>query len=113
MISLRPSLITADRSVSSLSNPAREASPCSKYLRPVRDVDTTCTVRLNVHELLATKVRAHRAPNLLRGCVRRSHVDHTDARNDFVGCFGRSDRRAHCSGPRSSEAMLIVLLQRP
>ena len=26
--------------------------------------------------------------------IRRSHVDHTDAHNDFVGCFGRSDRSA-------------------
>ena len=73
MISLRPSLITAHHSVSSLSDPAREASPCSRYLRPARDVDTTCTVRRNVHESMATKVRAHRAPNLLRGCVGRSH----------------------------------------
>src|SRR5271166_3711496 len=93
MISLRPYLITAHHSVSSLSDPAREASPCSRYLRAARDVDTTCTVRRNVHESLATKVRAHRAPNLLRGCVGRSHVDHTEARNDFVGCFGRSDRK--------------------
>ncbi len=94
MISLRPSLITAHRSVSSLSDPAREASPCSRYLRPARNVDTTCTVRRNVHELLATKVKAHRTPNLLRGCVGRSHVDHTEARNDLVGCFGRSSRSA-------------------
>src|SRR5262249_12011008 len=94
VISLRPSLITAHHSVSSLSDPAREASPCSRYLRPARDMDTTCTVRRNVHESLATKVRAHRAKNLLGGCVGRSHVDHTDARNDFVGCFGRSDRSA-------------------
>ena len=72
MISLRPSLITAHHSVSSLNDPAREASPCSRYLRPARDVDTTCTVRRNVHESMATKVRAHRAPNLLRGCVGRS-----------------------------------------
>ena len=102
MISLRPSLITAQHSVSSWSDPAREASPWSRYLRPARDVDTTCTVRRNVHESLATKVRAHRAPNLLRGCVGRSHVvDHTEARNDFVGCFGRSDR----SVLRQSESM--------
>jgi hypothetical protein len=94
MISLRPLLITEHHSVSSLNNAAREASHCSKYLRPARDVDTTCTVGRNVHESMATTVRAHRAPNLLRGCVGRSHVDHTEARNDFVGCFGRSDRRA-------------------
>jgi len=92
MISLRPSLITEHHSVSSLSDPAREASPCSRYLRAARDVDTTCTVRRNVHGSMEPKVRAHRAPNLLRGCVGRSHVDHTEARNDFVGCFGRSDR---------------------
>src|SRR5271166_4751700 len=72
MISLRPKLITAHHSVSSLSDPAREASPCSRYLRPARDVDTTFTAGRNVHESMATKVRAHRAPNLLRGCVGRS-----------------------------------------
>src|SRR5208282_246622 len=72
MISLRPSLITEHHSVSSLNDPAREASPCSRYLRPARDLDTTCTVGRNVHESMAPKVRAHRAPNLLRGCVGRS-----------------------------------------
>ena len=81
-ISLRPPLITEHRSVSSQSDPAREASPCSRYLRPARDVDTTCTVGANAHESRATKVRAHRAPNLLRGCVGRSHVDHTEARKE-------------------------------
>ena len=45
MISVRPSLITAHHSVSSRSDPARETSPRSGYLRPARDVDTTCTVR--------------------------------------------------------------------
>ena len=80
MISLRSRLITAHHSVSSLSDPAREASPCSRYLRTARDVDTTCTVRRNVHEPMVTRVRAHRAPNLLRGCVGRSHADHTEAR---------------------------------
>jgi len=79
MISLRPSLITEHHSVSSQSDPAREASPCSRYLRPARDVDTTCTVEADVYESVATKVRAHRAPNLLRECL------------------GRSDRRARCS----------------
>ena len=91
MISLRPSLITEHHSVSSLNDPAREASPCSRYLRPARDVDTTCTVGRDVHESMATKVRAHRAPNLLRGYVGRSDrsagrpfdasVDPTVARN--------------------------------
>jgi hypothetical protein len=102
---------TEHYSVSSLNDPAREASPCSRYLRPARDVAATCTVQRNVHESLAPKVRAHRAPNLLRGCVGRSHADHTEARNDFVGCFGRSDRRAlqegpACSAPRSKTAQL-------
>jgi hypothetical protein len=72
MNSLRPSLITEHHSVSSLNDPAREALPCSRYLRPACDVDTTCTVGGNVHESMATKVRAHRAPNLLSGCVGRS-----------------------------------------
>jgi hypothetical protein len=72
MISLRPSLITEHHSVPSLNDPAREALPCSRYLRPACDVDTTCTVRGNVHESMATKVRAHRAPSLLSGCVGRS-----------------------------------------
>jgi len=72
MISLKPSLITEHHSVSSLNDNAREASPCSRYLRPARDVDTTCIVGRNVHESMATKVTAHRAPNLLRGCVGRS-----------------------------------------
>jgi hypothetical protein len=96
MISLRPSLITEHHSVSSLGDPAREASPCSRYLRPARDVDTTCTVRRNVHESMASKVRARRAPSLLRGCVGRSHVDHTEARKATVRRFGRSDRSAQC-----------------
>ena len=72
MISLRPSLIMEHHCVSSLNDPAREASPCSRYLRAARDVDTTCTVRRNVHESLARTVRAHRAPKLLLGCVGRS-----------------------------------------
>jgi len=72
MISLRPSLITEHHSVSSLNDPAREASPCSRFLRPARDVDTTCTVGASVHESTATRVRAHRALNLIRGCVGRS-----------------------------------------
>jgi hypothetical protein len=63
MISLRPSLITAHHSVWTLNEPAGEASPCSRYLRPASDVDTTCTVGRNVHESRATNVRAHRAPN--------------------------------------------------
>src|SRR6516164_5948680 len=109
MISLRPPLITELHSVSSLSDLAREAPPCSRDLRPARDVDTTCTVRRNVHESMATKVRAHRAPNLLRGCVGRSHVDHTEARNDFVGCFGRSHRSAlrEFGHPRLCSAPLL------
>jgi hypothetical protein len=109
MISLRPSLITAHHSVSSLSDPAREASPCSRYFRPARDVDTTCTVRRNVHESLATKARAHRAPNLLRGCVGRSHVDHTDARNDFVGCFRRCDRHTLRAGFNAYNRQCVVI----
>jgi hypothetical protein len=72
MISLRPSLITEHHSVSSLNDLAREALPCSRYLRPACNVDTTCTVGVSVHESMATKVRAHRAPNLLSGCVGRS-----------------------------------------
>jgi hypothetical protein len=69
----RPPSITEHHSVSSLNDLAREASPCSRYLRPARDVDTTCTVGANVHESMATKVRAHRAPNLLRGCFGRCY----------------------------------------
>jgi hypothetical protein len=78
MISPRPSLITEHHCVSSLNDPAREASPCSRYLRPARDVDTTCTVEANVYESVATKVRAHRAPNLRRGCVGRSDEWHVE-----------------------------------
>jgi hypothetical protein len=44
MISLRPSLITEHHSVSSLKDLAREASPCSRHLRPARDQDMTYTV---------------------------------------------------------------------
>jgi hypothetical protein len=44
MISLRPSLITEHHSVSSLNDLAREASPCSRHLRPARDQDMTYTV---------------------------------------------------------------------
>jgi hypothetical protein len=46
-----------------------------KVSPPSSRCGTTCTVRRNVHESLATKVRAHRAPNLLRGCVGRSNVE--------------------------------------
>jgi hypothetical protein len=76
MISLRPSLITEHHSVSGPSDPAREALPCSRYLRLARDVDTTCTVGANVHESMATTVRAHRA----RTYSADVSVDHTDAR---------------------------------
>src|SRR5271169_3099100 len=72
MISLRPLVDHGTSFCASLNDPDREASPCSRYLRPARDVDTTCTVGGNVHESMATKVRAHRAPNLIRGCVARS-----------------------------------------
>ncbi len=44
MISLRRSLITEHHSVSSLNDLAREASSCSRDLRPTRDEDTTYTV---------------------------------------------------------------------
>ena len=37
MISLRPLLITEHHSVSSLNDLAREASPCSRHVRPARD----------------------------------------------------------------------------
>jgi len=43
MSSLRPSLIAEHHSESSLNDLAREASPCSEYLRPARDEDTTYT----------------------------------------------------------------------
>src|SRR5271166_3452494 len=98
MISLRQSLITEHHSVSSLNDPAREASPCSRYLRPARDVDTTCTVGANVHESMATKVRAHRAPNLIRGCVGRS--DRSALRTRKTRPLGSSVMNARPSGPR-------------
>jgi hypothetical protein len=110
-------VITAHHSVSSLSDPARDASPCSSYLRAARDVDTTCTVRRNVHESLATKVRAHRAPNLLRGCVGRSHVDHTEARCakecvriDRRG--GRPETPGRWASPRPGSARADLALAR-
>ena len=107
MISLRPSLITAHHSVSSLGDPAREASPCSRYLRAARDVDTTCTVRRNVHESMEPKVRAHRAPNLLRGCVGRSHVDYTEAAQRLRWLLRsitpKRNDNSHLNGPRGLE----------
>src|ERR1700719_1199390 len=72
MISLRPSLITEHHSVSSLNDPAREASPCSRYLRPARDVDTTCTVRRKVHQPMATdKGQSASSPELTSRMRRR------------------------------------------
>ena len=88
-----------------LERPRSRSLAISRYLRTARDVDTTCTVRRNVHESMATKVRARRAPNLLRGCVGRSHVDHTEARNDFVGCIARSDRRALADSIEKAELL--------
>ena len=78
MISLRPSLITEHHSVSSLNDPAREASPCSRYLRPARDVDTTCTVGRNVHESMATNVSERIEP---RTYSPDASVDQTDVRS--------------------------------
>jgi hypothetical protein len=70
MVSPRPSFITEHYSMSSQSDLAREDSRCSRYLRPARGVDTTCTVGRNVHESMATEVRAHRGPNFLCGMLR-------------------------------------------
>ncbi len=101
MILLRQSLITEHHSVSSRSDPAREASQCSRYLRAARDVDATCTVGPNVHETMATKVRAHRPPNLLRGCVGRSdrRAPHVGLRNSGAEV---NDISGHWSKPQSS-----------
>jgi hypothetical protein len=76
MISLRPSLITAHHCVSSLSGPAREASPCSRYLRPARDVDTTCTVRL----MFTTRWRQRSERIEPRTYFADASVDPTEAR---------------------------------
>ena len=97
MISLRPSLITEHHSVSSLNDLAREASPCSRYLRPARDVDTTYTVGRNVHESMVTNVRAHRAANLLPGCVGRS-----DRKRNAAVCSCPAVYRGVRSGSRPS-----------
>jgi hypothetical protein len=51
--------------------------------------------------------------DLADGAAGATFVDPTDARNEALRCFGRSHRRAQGSGPRSSEPMSIVFLQRP
>src|SRR5208283_4525331 len=90
MISIRPSLITEHHSVSSLNDPAREASPCSRYLLPARDAkrpapwDVTFTSRW--------RQRSERIEP--RTYFADASVDPTDARNATVQGFGRCDRRA-------------------
>ncbi len=77
MISLRPSLITEHHSVSSLNDLAREASPCSRYLRPARDEDTTYTVGGNCSRVNGDK-RAERIEP--RSYSPDASVDPTEAR---------------------------------
>src|SRR5208283_4938161 len=91
MISLRPSLITEHHSVSSLNDLAREASPCSRYLRPARDEDTTYTVGGNCSRVDGDK-RAERIEP--RGYSPDASVDPTEVRKATVRRFGRSDRSA-------------------
>ena len=80
MISLKPSLITEHHSVSSLNDLAREASPCSRYLRPARDEDTTYTVGGNCSRVDGDK-RAERIEP--RSDSPDASVDQTEARNNW------------------------------
>src|SRR5271155_2177416 len=88
MISLSPSLITEHHSVSSLNDHAREASPCSRHLRPARDQDPTYTVGGNC-SLVDSDKRAERIGPT--GDSPGASVDPTNARNDVTIQMDESD----------------------
>ena len=95
MISLRPSLITEHHSVSSLNDLAREASPCSRYLRPARDEDTTYTVGGNCSRVDGDKRTERIEP---RSYSPDASVDQHRSIEHAISALGRSDRRANgCS----------------
>ena len=98
MISLRPSLITEHHSVSSLNDLAREASPCSRYLRPARDEDTTCTVGGNCSRVDGDKRTERIGPPTYSP---DASVDPTDARlpNDKAQRT-RTDENEWLAAPR-------------
>jgi hypothetical protein len=99
MISLRPSLITEHHSVSSLNDLAREASPCSRYLRPARDEDTTYTVGGNCSRVDGDR----RIDNIeTRSYVQYASVDPTEARN----VLGRHGEDCPSSGGSKRQAVL-------
>ena len=75
MISLRPPLITEPHSVSSLNELAREASSCSRDLRPARDEDTTYTVGGNCSRVDGDNSTASIEP---RSYSPDASVDHTN-----------------------------------
>ena len=106
MISLRPSLITEHHSVSSLNDPAREASPCSRYLRPARDEDTTYTVGGHCSRVDGDKRTERIEP---RSCSPDASVDHTEARKPTVRRFGRSHRSAQPEGDGVGERFVRTL----
>ena len=84
---LRPSSITEHHSVSSLNDLAREASPCSRYLRPARDEDTTYTVGGNCSRVDGDKRTVHVEP---RSYSPDASVDVTDARSrPWITCRWR------------------------
>ncbi len=82
MISLRPSLITEHHSVSSLNDLAREASPCSRHLRPARDQDMTYTVGGNCSRVDRDKRTERIGPP---SDSPDASVDPTEARNANAG----------------------------
>src|SRR5271157_2718924 len=92
MISLRPSLITEHHSVSSLNDLAREASPCSRYLRPARDEDTTYTVGGDCSRVDGDKRTDHIEP---RSYSLDASVDQTDARGSSLSMLPRRASTGH------------------
>jgi len=102
MISLRPSLITEHHSVSSLNDLAREASPCSTYLRPARDEHTTYTVGDNCSRVDGDR-RIERVEPRSYSLDRRS--DQTEARLATIPCriwLTTTPRSPSAKGPRRS-----------
>ena len=109
MISLRPSLITEHHSVSSLNDLAREASPCSRYLRPARDEDTTYTVGGNCSRVDGDKRTVHIEP---RSYSPDASVDQTDASKLLVRGITSSFRRGGRQITASSESQQVQVRQR-
>jgi hypothetical protein len=111
MISLRPSLITAHHSVSSLNDLAREASPSSRDLLPAHDEDTTYPVGGNCSRVDGDKRIERIEP---RSYSPGASVDPTDARSGIASGATPADSVDQTDAPlgRSWFAHHDVMLRR-